>query len=169
MWVTVMPKTYKITQEQIAEIEKQRKSNSDKNVEKRLRAVKYRGEGFDNGKIAEMVEAHPTVVSRWICMYTKEGISALLPKRRGGNRRNLTMDEECKFIDGFKEKAEKGELVTVKEIKIAYCEKIEHTCGKGQIYRVLKRQGWGKIVPRKEHPNKASEAEIDASKKLTIE
>ena len=164
-----MPKTYKITEAQIAEIEKQRQKNSDKNVEKRLRAVKLRGEGLGNKEIAGIVESHPTVVSRWICKYTKEGIGGLLKKHRGGNRRNLTMEEEYKFIDGFKEKAEKGGLVTVKEIKIAYCEKIGHTCGKGQIYRVLKRQGWSKIVPRKEHPNKASEAEIDASKKLTIE
>jgi transposase len=169
MGVIEMPKTYRITEEQIVEIEKQRKINKDKISEKRLRAVLLRGKGFSNKKIADMVETHPTVVSRWICLYTKEGIGGLLPKQRGGNRRNLTLEEERKFIDSFKEKAEKGELVTVKEIKIAYCEKIGHICGKGQIYRVLKRQGWGKIVPRKRHPNKASEAEIEASKKLTFE
>jgi transposase len=81
----------------------------------------------------------------------------------------MTLDEESRFIGEFKDKAEKGQYVTVKEIKIAYCEKIGHKCGKGQIYRVLKRQEWRKVVPRKEHPNKASGAEIDASKKLTFE
>ena len=164
-----MPKAYKITDEQIAEIKKYRRKNRNTVVDKRLRAVELRGEGLTDKEIAEIVEAHPTVVSRWICNYIKNGVKAILKGEYGGNRRNLSLAEETKFIDGFKEKAEKGELVTVKEIKIAYCEKIGHTCGKGQIYRVLKRQGWSKIVPRKEHPNKASEAEIDASKKLTSE
>jgi transposase len=103
-----------------------------------------------------------------VCNYTKHGISTLLKGQRGGNRRNMSLEEESEFIAGFKEKAEKGQLVTVKEIKIAYCEMIGHKCGNGQIYRVLKRQKWRKVVPRKKHPNKASEAEIDASKKLTF-
>lgn len=163
-----MPKTYKITEDQMAEIRKCRKANSDKGVEKRLRAVQLRGEGLKDKEIALQVEAHPTVVSRWICQYTKLGIKGLMKGEYAGNRRNLSLEEESKFIEQFKEKAEKGQYVTVKEIKIAYCEKIGHKCGNGQIYRVLKRQKWRKIVPRKKHPNKASEAEIEASKKLTF-
>jgi transposase len=166
--VIKMPKTYKITEEQIAEIKEYRKTNKDKNVEKRLRAVQLRGEGIKANEIATMVEAHPKVISRWVCRYVKEGIPALLKGEYNGNRRNLSLEEENRFITEFKEKAEKGECVTAKEIKIAYCKKIGHECGKGQIYRVLARQEWRKIVPRKEHPNKASEAEIEASKKLTF-
>jgi hypothetical protein len=52
-------------------------------------------------------------------------------------------------------------------VRQLYCEKIGHRCGSGQIYRVLERQKWRKIVPRKAHPNKASEVEIETSKKLT--
>ena len=162
-----MPKTYKISEEQKAEIEKYRKTNKDKTTDKRLRALQLRGEGCSYKEIAAIVEAHPTVVSRWVCKYVKNGISAMLKGKYIGNRRNLPLEEEIKFIAEFKEKAVKGHLVTVKEIKIAYCEKIGRQCGKGQIYRVLERQGWRKVVPRKEHPNKASEAEIEASKKLT--
>jgi transposase len=164
----MMAKTYKITEEQMAEIKKHRKENKDKDVEKRLRAVQLRGEGLGNKAIALIVEAHPDVVSRWVCNYVKHGITALLKGKRGGNRRNMPLEEEREFIAGFKEKAEKGQFVTVKEIKVAYCAKIGHKCGNGQIYRVLKRQKWRKVVPRKEHPNKASEAEIEASKKLTF-
>lgn len=153
----------------MAEIESHRKQNKDKNVDKRLRAVQLRGEGYSNKEIADKVEAHETVVSRWICSYAKNGVTAILKGSYSGNRRNLSLEDETKFIDEFKEKAEKGELVTVKEIKIAYCKKIGRKCGGGQIYRVLARQKWRKVVPRKEHPNKASEAEIEASKKLTIE
>jgi transposase len=163
-----MPKAYKIEEEQITEIKEARKTTKDKNVDKRLRAVELRGLGYKNSEIAEKVEANAKVVSRWICKYFKDGINALMRGKFGGNRRNLTLEEERKFIDEFKGKAEKGQLVTVKEIKIAYCEKIGHKCGKGQIYRVLARQGWRKIVPRKEHPKKAIPEAIEASKKLTF-
>lgn len=164
-----MAKAYEISQEQMVEIESHRKQNKDKCVDKRLRAVQLRGEGYSNKEIADRVEAHSIVVSRWICSYVKNGITAILKGDYSGNRRNLTLEEETKFIDGFKEKASNGELVTVKEIKVAYCKKIGHKCGNGQIYRVLERQKWRKVVPRKEHPNKASEVEIETSKKLTSE
>ena len=163
-----MPKKYKIEKSESLEIEERRKARKDKAVDKRLRAVCLRSEGYSNKEIGKLVEAHPTVVSRWICAYAKSGLTELEPKKRQGHRRNMPLCEETEFIEGFKEKASKGEIVTVKEIKVAYCEKIGHACGKGQIYRVLKRQNWRKIVPRKEHPNKASEAEIEASKKLTF-
>jgi transposase len=165
----MMPKTYKITEEQLLEVKKHRKENKDKDVEKRLRAVQLRGEGFENKEISLIVEANATVVSRWVCNYIKHGITSLMKAKRGGNRRNMSLEEEGKFIEEFKEKAKTGQYVTVKEIKIAYCEKIGHKCGNGQIYRVLERQSWRKVVPRKEHPNKASEVEIEASKKLTFD
>jgi len=169
IWVMEMPKAYKISEEQILQLKKERKQNNDKNVEKRLRAVQLRGEGIENEEVSKIVEAHPKVVSRWFCQYAKNGISALMKSKRTGNRRNMSLEEERDFIAKFKDKAEKGQFVTVKEIKIAYCEKIGHKCGNGQIYRVLKRQNWRKVVPRKEHPNKATEAETEASKKLTFE
>ena len=164
-----MAKSYVISQEQLTEIKNCRKQNKDIKADKRLRAVQLRGEGYGNKEIADKVEVHPTVVSRWICSYVKKGITAILKGNYSGNRRNLAYEQEKAFIDTFKEKAEKGELVTVKEIKLAYCEKIGHKCGNGQIYRVLERQKWRKTVPRKEHPNKASEVEIETSKKLTSE
>jgi transposase len=115
-----MAKAYEISREQAAEIEGYRKMNKDINVDKRLRAVQLRGEGYNNKVIAGKVEAHPTVVSRWICNYAKNGITALLKGNYGGNRRNLAKEQEKAFVDTFKEKAEKGEFVTVKEIKLAY-------------------------------------------------
>jgi transposase len=164
-----MPKTYKITDEQVAEIKEYRKTNSDKRTEKRLRAVQLRGEGYGNKEIAVLVEAHPKAVSRWVSAYVTCGINALLKGNFGGNHRNLSLEDEREFIDEFKERAVRGEHVTAKEIEAAYCEKIGRKCGNGQIYYVLERQEWRKVVPRKEHPNKASDEVIDASKKLTIE
>ena len=66
----------------------------------------------------------------------------------------------------IKERAEKGELVEISEIAKAYQSAVAHPVSNGQIYRVLHRHGWRKVMPRSRHPQKASEEEIAASKKL---
>jgi transposase len=104
-----------------------------------------------------------------VTKYFADGIEAIIGKKRQANRRNMSVLEEAAFINGFIERAQNGELVTVKEIKAAYEAKVGHEIGKGHIYMILKRNGWRKIKPRTKHPKKASEAEIEASKKLTLE
>ena len=64
------------------------------------------------------------------------------------------------------ESAEKGELVEISEIARAYQSAVDHPVSNGQIYFVLHRHGWRKVMPRSRHPKKASEEEIAASKKL---
>ena len=65
IWGDKVAKSYEISQEQLTEIENYRKLNKDKNVDKRLRAVQLRGEGYGNKEIADKVEAHRAVVSRF--------------------------------------------------------------------------------------------------------
>ena len=74
---------------------------------------------------------------------------------------------ERELLDSFAKKAELGQIIEVKEIKAAYEEKVGHSTGGSQIYYVLARHGWRKIIPRSRHPKKASDEAIDASKKLT--
>ena len=64
--------------------------------------------------------------------------------------------------------AEAGHIVEISKIKAAYVEKVGHSIGNGQIYCVLKRHGWRKVMPRSQHPQKASDEAIEASKKLSI-
>ena len=79
----------------------------------------------------------------------------------------MTCEEEAAFLSAYKELAEQGQIIETGEIKRSYEEKTGHRIGKGQIYRVLKRHGWRKVMPRSKHPNKASDEAIEASKKLT--
>lgn len=164
-----MPKTFKISQEQAAEIEVSRKSIRDKRIDKRLHAVQLRGEGQKNPEIASKLDTSPRVVSRWVAAYSKNGIQSLMGGKYGGNRRNMSFEEEEAFLAGYKALAEKGQLVEVSTIKAAYEAKVGHTIGSGQIYCVLHRHGWRKIMPRSRHPKKASDEAIKASKKLTPE
>ena len=58
-------------------------------------------------------------------------------------------------------------LVEISEIKAAYQKAVDHPISEAQIYYVLHRQGWRKIMPRSRHPKKADEEVIATSKKST--
>ena len=81
----------------------------------------------------------------------------------------MSFEEEATLLEQFKAKAEKGQLVEISEIKEAYDKAIGHKSGSAQIYRVLHRHGWRKVMPRSKHPQKASNEAIEASKKLKID
>lgn len=162
-----MPKTYDISKEEAEKIEDVRKTVTDKRIDKRLHAVQLRGEGMKNPAIATKLDTATRVVSRWVSNYRNKGIDALMGGKYGGNRRNMSVDEEAEVLSIFKKQAEQGKIVEISEMKLAYEEKVGHKIGKGQIYRVLARHGWRKIMPRSKHPNKASNEVIKTSKKLT--
>jgi len=55
-----------------------------------------------------------------------------------------------------------------KEIRIACEKKVgKEYEGRSQIYDLLARHGWRKVMPRGKHPKQADEATQEASKKLT--
>ena len=81
----------------------------------------------------------------------------------------MSFEEEAEIIEKFKQKADRGQIIDVKEIEKAYQEKVDHCIGNAQIYFVLKRHGWRKIKPRSKHPKKASSEVIETSKKLKQE
>lgn len=163
-----MPKTYKISSEDVKKIKEVRKTIKNKQVDKRLYAVQLRGEGKTNHEIAEKLDTSPKVVSRWVSAYINHGMESLYEKRKGGNHRNMSYEEEEEILSQFKKAAEKGQIVEVSHIKKAYEEKVGHRIGSGHIYYILARHGWRKVMPRSKHPKKASEEDIEASKKLTI-
>ena len=162
-----MPKTYKISAENAAEIEEIRKTNTDKKVDRRLYAVQLRGEGLTNDEIAQKLDTSKKMLSQWVSAYINNGgISALLPKERIGMHRNLSIEEEKEFLSAYTKQAEAGQIVDLNEMKAAYIEKVGHSIGGSQIYRMLERHGWRKVMPRSKHPQKASDEAIEASKKL---
>lgn len=156
------------TKEQVEELKKTREKNRNKNIERRLCVVWMKYEKKSIEEIVARTGYNPTYARLIITKYFKEGIGAIAGNNYKGNNRNMTFEEEKAFVESFKEQARKGELVTVKEIKARYEELVGHSIGKGHIYTILKRHGGRKIKPRPAHPNKASEAEIEASKKLTL-
>lgn len=162
-----MGKKYRITVEQKIELETARAANRDKNIEKRIKAILLRSSGKTNAEVGELCGYHPSRVSQLISLYCNDGIGAIADKHYKGNRRNLSFAEEAAFLEPYKSQAEQGRVIEVSAIKAAYESKVGHPIGGSQIYYVLHRHGWRKIMPRSTHPNKASDEVIAASKKLT--
>ncbi len=162
-----MSKKIEITKEDAEKIKEYRKKIKDKYTDRRMRAVQLLGEGYRNGEAAKMTESDKRQVSRWAGIYKKGGIEALNSKRGGGNHRNMSYKEEENILEQFTKRAEAGQIIEVKEIKKKYEEKVGHEIHPTQIYHILHRHGWRKVMPRSRHPKKANDEAIEASKKLT--
>ena len=161
-----MAKSYEISQSQLQEIEAARKKNRNKNVERRLYVLVMRAEGKSLEEISEKTGYHISTASKLIARYMRDGISAIAENHYKGNRRNMSFEEEAAILAPFIERAERGEMVDIKEIAAAYQKAVPHKVSDTQIYYVLHRHGWRKIMPRSRHPKRASEEAIEASKKL---
>lgn len=158
---------YKFSSEEIAAIGEARKKNKDKRVERRLRALEMSAQGKNAKETGEVCGFHPSYITQIIAKYRDGGLEAITGKHYGGNHRNMSVEEEAAILEPFLKAAEEGKIVTTAEIKAAYQEAVGHPIGAGQIYYVLRRHGWRKVMPRSEHPKKANEEAIEASKKLT--
>ena len=164
----IMPKRREFTKEQIIEIQDVRKKNKDKNIDNRLKALLLHADGMKHEKIAEQTEFVKTYISELVGKYCKRGIKAITESNYGGNNRNMSIEQEKALLEPFMKAAQAGQIVEVSAIKKAYEKAIGRSLNNehGQIYYVLKRHGWRKIMPRSKHPKKASEEEINSSKKL---
>lgn len=160
---------YKFSAEQYAEIKAAQKENRDKQIENRLKVLVLRCEGKRMKEIAEATGFGHAHITNLIRKYFEEGLPAISEKHYAGNRRNMSVEQEAALLEPYRQLAEQGQIVDVREIEASYVEEVGHSIGSSQIYRVLKRHGWRKVMPRSKHPKRASEEEIASSKKLSKE
>ncbi len=162
-------KMYKISAEDSKNLRKEMDKAKTILAYRKMLAVALRGEGKKNEEIGEITKFHPDMVGRFAKEYLTGGIEGLIfDGRNGGNHRNASDAEEEEFIAEFEEAAQKGTIVSVEEIALAYDKRFgkEHK-SKSTVYYLLHKLGFRKIMPRSKHPNKASNEDIEASKKLT--
>lgn len=162
-------KMYRYTEEDRAIIAAARKANKDKRAEKRLYALELRASGKSAEEVAEATGFHATSITRLTAKYVKGGIEAISGNHYGGNHKNLSVEKEAEILEPFRLRAEKGQMLSIAEIRSSYEAAVGHSTGHSQIYRVLYRHNWRKVMPRSKHPKKASDEGIDASKKLISE
>ena len=162
-----MRRKYIFTEKDRAEIENARKNNRDKQIEKRLYVLILRCGGKKLSEIVEITGFVRSHISDIIRKYFEEGLDAIAKKHYKGNRRNMSLEDETAFVEKYRNQAEQGKIIEVKEMRDAYEKAVGHSIGKGQIYRVLWRQGWRKVMPRSRHPKQAKDEVVETSKKLT--
>ena len=162
-----MRRTFVITAEEKEQIEAARKANKDKRIERRLRVLSLRGEGKNVSEISVLTGYHKITISKITAQYFERGLEFMCQCHYLGNRRNMSVEQEAEFLKTYQEQAQQGQIVCVREISQAYQKAVGHRIGTSQIYCVLKRHGWRKLMPRSRHPKKATDEAIDASKKLT--
>ena len=133
-----------------------------------MKALELRTECMKSNEIAQTTGFRPAYVTTLVAKYRDKGLEAISGNHYGGNHRNLNVEEEVSPLALFKARAEKGELVEISEIETAYQQAVGHSIGTSQIYYVLHRHGWRKVMPRSRHPKKASEEVIETSKKLKL-
>jgi len=108
--------------------------------------------GLSSQEIATAIGWNPSSVRRLQARYLKEGESAFEINARGGrNRENMGIEEERELLRPFFQEKEKGGTLVVKEIKLAYEDKIGYKVPKSTVYRMLSRHGWRKISPKARH------------------
>ena len=164
-----MPKTNKISLEEAEELREKMKETKNTTAYKRLEVAALRGEGKSNAEITEITKYHEKRVSQIVAEYCGKGIEALSKDHRGGKKaQSLSYEKEAAMLEEFAKQAESGQIITVKCIKKRYEELIGRELkSRSQIYTVLERHGWRKVMPRSAHPKKANDEEIESSKKLT--
>ena len=156
-----MASNYKFSNEEMAAIKAARRETKDKRADARLKALELRAEGLELSEVSQATGFHAAYVSQLVAK-----LEAISGNHYGGNHRNMSFEEEAAILAPFKARAEKGELVEISEIETAYLQAVGHSIGTSQIYYVLHRHGWRKVMPRSRHPKKASKEVIETSKKL---
>ena len=117
------------------------------------------------GEIALHTGLAEQSVHNLISRYNRLGPDAVAGPGKGGRRRfYLSWNEEALFLESFKQAALTGQIATAAEIKAALERRIGHKIHKTTVYRLLKRQGWRKVVPRPFHVD-ADKEEQEAFKK----
>lgn len=106
-------------------------------------------------------------VHNLISRYNRWGPAAVEGLGKGGRRRcYLSWEEEAAFLEPFRQENLTSKIATAKEIKEALERRLGRKVHKTTVYRLLKRHGWRKVLPRPFHVE-TDMAEQEAFKKTS--
>jgi transposase len=119
-----------------------------------IQAVKQ-NPGIQASEIAKVLSLSKKKVYKVIQEYNKKGSNYKQGTHWGGRREEtsfMSLEEEQAFLDQLSQKAKKGLIITAKDIKKEFEQKIGKIISDDYIWSVLKRHNWTKKSPRPEHP-----------------
>ena len=150
-------KKYEITTEEYEAVVKARKATQNKRIARRLRVIELRYEGKTSKEIAEKLDMNWMYISEIVKRFKRQGLEEFA-------RNKYTSQQEEDILQECERKAEEGHITTVEEVRKALNAEIGGTTAVSYVYRVLKRHGWVKKMPRPKHPKSADEKEQADSK-----
>lgn len=143
--------------------------SKEQNVDtyKRLQVLLWRMQGVPEREVVIRSGMRHSTIWRICNNYALYGVNGLGLRYEGGHNRKLSFEEEASALKECNETAEKGGFVRIKELQAEF-EKLTGVHYHLHVfYRLLERHGWRKVKPRGQHPKKADDEAIEASKKLT--
>lgn len=155
-----MRKPQPIPKERVLELEGFRKIKWPGEEFRRFLCVWLRVDrNLSPAEIARILGWHPITVRTTQQEFIKHGVASLEEKPRGGRRRQLmSLEDEQAFLAGFAERAKEGSLLVVGDVHAALEARLGRKVAESTTYRLLKRHGWRKVVPRPFHPKRNPEA-----------
>jgi len=161
-----MPAAIPIPESRIEEIKEFRSKHCSKAEFRRFLCVWLRiDSGMSAVEIASAVKLNAHTVRMVQRRFIEFGIVSFADKKMGRKTPpRMTFQEEEAFLGKFIGAAENASLLVAREIKAAWEKQLGCTVHKTTLYRMLKRHGWRKVVPRPRHPKRNQEA-VDAFKK----
>ena len=159
----------KFDSKQKRQIKHWKKKIRDIKLYRKIEVLDYASKGYTHREISELTDFGISRVSDLVREFVKNGIGYFTKEQRKGSKpRNLTPKQEEQLISEFREKAIKGQIVSLTEMKMRYEELRGKETANSTFYDFLERVKWRRVMPRGAHPKKATDEAIEASKKLTI-
>jgi transposase len=120
----------------------------------RVTCIRLLALGWEAQAVAEAVGCSRNTVYRRKAEFLDQGESVLFVDGWGGRRNEvLTQAEEAEFIAHFEDAAREGEMVTATKMLTELAQRSGKPPTPSTLYRILKRHGWRKVVPRPRHPD----------------
>ncbi len=96
--------------------------------------------------IAQTVGLSVSQVRRIWSDYLRGGLAGARGRPSGGRRhQNLTLTQERELLAPWQKGAQKGQLVTVQNIKLCYELRVRRVVPVSTVYRLLKRHQWQRV------------------------
>ena len=157
-------KMIKISEQEYERIKEAAKKNKNKRVEKKLQVLIMRHENIGNEEISARTGYNVRYITTLMGQYKKQGLEEFIRIKQTSHNRNMSVEQEAKVLAKFEEEADAGHELTVNQIRQGLESELGKETSVAYAYRVLKRHGWRKVMPRPKHPKAAGKEEQDSSK-----
>ena len=116
--------------------------------------------------VATQLGCSKWLVSSAVAEYNQLGQKAFCGQGRGRHRSrfHLSYNQEVKFLQPFVNRAIRGLIPTITQVKNAFEKRIGKTVHDSVITRLLQRHDWRKVAPRPQHV-KHNDSDVELFKK----